>query len=42
MDEEVCNDIVISKCNIYIYILNKGYDKSSRKFIAKKVKFYQE
>lgn len=29
MDEEVCNDILITKC-IYIYILNKDYDKSSK------------
>lgn len=27
MDEEVCNDILITKC---IYILNKDYDKSSK------------
>lgn len=37
MNEEVCNDIVISKC-ICIYILNKDYDKSSTKFIAKENK----
>lgn len=37
MNEEVCNDIVINKC-ICIYILNKDYDKSSTKFIAKENK----
>lgn len=39
MNEEVCNDIVINKC-ICIYILNKDYDKSSTKFIAKENKIF--